>query len=182
MGELKVELPKMGESVAEATITTWLKSVGDNIEEDEPIVEIATDKVDSEVPSPCSGTLKEILFNEGDVVEVGATFAIIETEGAVESNEEVKTPVNEELSEVNVESEILKPLESSNEAEIISNDGDRFYSPLVKSIAQKEGVSQNDLDSIIGSGANGRVTKKDILNFLDNKSNNATSVKKSCSS
>ena len=178
MGELKVELPKMGESVAEATITTWLKSVGDNIEEDEPIVEIATDKVDSEVPSPCSGTLKEILFNEGDVVEVGATFAIIETEGAVESNEELKTPVNEELSEVNVESEILKPLESSNEAEIISNDGDRFYSPLVKSIAQKEGVSQNDLDSIIGSGANGRVTKKDILNFLDNKSNNATSVKK----
>ena len=178
MGELKVELPKMGESVAEATITTWLKSVGDNIEEDEPIVEIATDKVDSEVPSPCSGTLKEILFNEGDVVEVGATFAIIETEGAVESNEELKTPVNEELSEVNVESEILKPLESSNEAEIISNDGDRFYSPLVKSIAQKEGVSQNDLDSIIGSGANGRVTKKDILNFLDNKSNNATPVKK----
>ena len=178
MGELKVELPKMGESVAEATITTWLKSVGDNIEEDEPIVEIATDKVDSEVPSPCSGTLKEILFNEGDVVEVGATFAIIETEGAVESNEELKTPVNEELSEVNVESEILKPLESSNEAEIISNDGDRFYSPLVKSIAQKEGVSQNDLDSIIGSGANGRVTKKDILNFLDNKSNNANSVKK----
>ena len=178
MGELKVELPKMGESVAEATITTWLKSVGDNIEEDEPIVEIATDKVDSEVPSPCSGTLKEILFNEGDVVEVGATFAIIETEGAVESNEELKTPVNEELSEVNVESEILKPLESSNEAEIISNDGDRFYSPLVKSIAEKEGVSQNDLDSIIGSGANGRVTKKDILNFLDNKPNNATPVKK----
>ena len=178
MGELKVELPKMGESVAEATITTWLKSVGDNIEEDEPIVEIATDKVDSEVPSPCSGTLKEILFNEGDVVEVGATFAIIETEGAVESSDELKNPVNEELSEVNVESEILKPLESSNEAEIISNDGDRFYSPLVKSIAQKEGVSQNDLDSIVGSGSNGRVTKKDILNFLDNKSNNATPVKK----
>ena len=178
MGELKVELPKMGESVAEATITTWLKSVGDNIEEDEPIVEIATDKVDSEVPSPCSGTLKEILFNEGDVVEVGATFAIIETEGAVESSDELKTPVNEELSEVNVESEILKPLESSNEAEIISNDGDRFYSPLVKSIAQKEGISQNDLDSIVGSGANGRVTKKDILNFLDNKSNNTTPIKK----
>ena len=79
MAEFKVELPKMGESVAEATITTWLKSVGDSIEEDEPIVEIATDKVDSEVPSPYSGKLKEILFNEGDVVPVGSVFAIIDS-------------------------------------------------------------------------------------------------------
>ena len=166
MGELKVELPKMGESVAEATITSWLKSVGDNIEEDEPIVEIATDKVDSEVPAPCAGTLKEILFNEGDVVEVGAVFAVIETDL---SNTEQVHQETKELSEVEVESEILKPLESSNENEIISNVGDRFYSPLVKSIAQKEGVSQDDLDAINGSGSNGRVTKKDILNFLSNK-------------
>ena len=171
MGELKIELPKMGESVAEATITTWLKSVGDNIEEDEPIVEIATDKVDSEVPAPCSGKLKEILFNEGDVVEVGAVFAIIETE-ANNIEEIQKDP--QELSEVEVESEILKPLETSNENEIISNIGDRFYSPLVKSIAKKEGVSQNDLDSINGTGANGRVTKKDILNFLSNKKEPST--------
>ena len=171
MGELKIELPKMGESVAEATITTWLKSVGDNIEEDEPIVEIATDKVDSEVPAPCSGKLKEILFNEGDVVEVGAVFAVIETE-ANNIEEIQKDP--QELSEVEVESEILKPLETSNENEIISNIGDRFYSPLVKSIAKKEGVSQNDLDSINGTGANGRVTKKDILNFLSNKKEPST--------
>jgi 2-oxoglutarate dehydrogenase E2 component (dihydrolipoamide succinyltransferase) len=169
MGELKVELPKMGESVAEATITTWLKSVGDNIEEDEPIVEIATDKVDSEVPSPCSGTLKEILFNEGDVVEVGSTFAIIETEGAVDLKNESNVPAKEETSEVNIESEILKPLDISNETKIISNGSDRFYSPLVKSIAQKEGITQNDLENINGSGANGRVTKKDIINFLENK-------------
>jgi len=168
MAELKVELPKMGESVAEATITTWLKAVGDKIEEDEPIVEIATDKVDSEVPSPCSGELKKILFQEGDVVEVGAVFAVIETENG---NSEVIE--EEKLSEINVESEILKPLTSSEEniETKIVNDSDKFYSPLVKSIASKEGVSQAELDSIKGSGANDRVTKKDILNFLSNRSN-----------
>lgn len=165
MADLKVELPKMGESVAEATITTWLKSVGDSIEEDEPIVEIATDKVDSEVPAPCSGKLKEILFNEGDVVEVGAAFAIIETESSSDS----KVPEAQEVVvESEVEEEILKPLETSNNDEI-KNDGDKFYSPLVKSIAKKEGVSKVDLDDISGSGSNGRVTKKDILNFLSTK-------------
>ena len=87
MAEIEVLLPKMGESVAEATITTWLKSVGDTIEEDEPIVEIATDKVDSEVPSPASGVLKKILFNEGDVVQVGTAFAIIGGEGDVQEND-----------------------------------------------------------------------------------------------
>ena len=115
MAELKVELPKMGESVAEATITTWLKSVGDQIEEDEPIVEIATDKVDSEVPSPCSGVLKEALFNEGDVVQVGAVFAVIE------SDQNVGTEIveeKEELSEMEIESEILKPLEIEEISEI----------------------------------------------------------------
>ena len=86
MSEIQVLLPKMGESVAEATITTWLKAVGDVIEEDEPIVEIATDKVDSEVPSPASGVLKEILFQEGDVVEVGTSFAVIQTEGEVKND------------------------------------------------------------------------------------------------
>jgi 2-oxoglutarate dehydrogenase E2 component (dihydrolipoamide succinyltransferase) len=166
MAELRVELPKMGESVAEATITTWLKSVGDNIDEDEPIVEIATDKVDSEVPSPSAGKLKEILFNEGDVVEVGAVFAVIETD----SNESIETPtVDDKSAEINVEDEILKPLTTLNEPEVISNDGDKFYSPLVKSIAKKEGVTKVDLDNINGSGSNGRVTKKDILNFISNK-------------
>ena len=136
MAELKVELPKMGESVAEATITTWLKSVGDQIEEDEPIVEIATDKVDSEVPSPCSGILKEALFKEGDVVQVGAVFAVIE------SDQNVGTEIveeKEELSEMEIESEILKPLEKEEISDIkLESTSERFYSPLVKSIAKKE--------------------------------------------
>ena len=169
MAELKVELPKMGESVAEATITTWLKSVGDKIEEDEPIVEIATDKVDSEVPSPCSGILKEALFSEGDVVQVGSIFAVIETDQNVGIEiEDDKV----ELSEMEVESEILKPLEKEvSEQIIVGNTSDRFYSPLVKSIAKKENINQDELDQITGSGANGRVTKKDMLNYLDNKTN-----------
>ena len=169
MAELKVELPKMGESVAEATITTWLKSVGDKIEEDEPIVEIATDKVDSEVPSPCSGILKEALFSEGDIVQVGSIFAVIETD------QNVGTEIEDdkvELSEMEVESEILKPLEKEiSEQIIVANTSDRFYSPLVKSIAKKEKINQDELDQITGSGANGRVTKKDMLNYLDNKTN-----------
>lgn len=169
MAELKVELPKMGESVAEATITTWLKSVGDNIEEDEPIVEIATDKVDSEVPSPCSGILKEALFNEGDVVQVGSIFAVIETD------QNVGTDIDDEkieLSEMEVESEILKPLEKEvSEQIVVESTSDRFYSPLVKSIAKKENINQDELDQITGSGANGRVTKKDMLNYLNNKTN-----------
>ena len=168
MAELKVELPKMGESVAEATITTWLKSVGDQIEEDEPIVEIATDKVDSEVPSPCSGILKEALFKEGDVVQVGAVFAVIE------SDQNVGTEIveeKEELSEMEIESEILKPLEKEEISEIkLESTSERFYSPLVKSIAKKESISQDELDKISGSGANGRVTKKDMLSYLENKS------------
>ena len=169
MAELKVELPKMGESVAEATITTWLKSVGDKIEEDEPIVEIATDKVDSEVPSPCTGILKEALFNEGDIVQVGSIFAVIETDqnvGTENENEEV------ELSEMEVESEILKPLEKEvSEQILVESTSDRFYSPLVKSIAKKENIKQDELDQIIGTGANGRVTKKDMLNYIESKSN-----------
>ena len=169
MAELKVELPKMGESVAEATITTWLKSVGDKIEEDEPIVEIATDKVDSEVPSPCSGILKEALFSEGDIVQVGSIFAVIETDQNVGIEiEDDKV----ELSEMEVESEILKPLEKEvSEQIVVENTSDRFYSPLVKSIAKKENINQDELDQITGSGANGRVTKKDMLNYLDNKTN-----------
>ena len=100
MAEFKVELPKMGESVAEATITRWLKSVGDSIEEDEPIVEIATDKVDSEVPSPCSGKLKEILFKEGDVVPVGSVFAIIDSDSNITANEVEQLTTEKSLGEL----------------------------------------------------------------------------------
>tara|TARA_B100001093_G_scaffold92043_1_gene84144 strand:+ start:275 stop:1603 length:1329 start_codon:yes stop_codon:yes gene_type:complete len=179
MAEFKVELPKMGESVAEATITTWLKAVGDFIEEDEPIVEIATDKVDSEVPAPCSGVLKEILFNEGDVVAVGSVFAVINSEiesentaseidSSTDNEKEQKTIENEQKS---IEQEILQPLEDN--VNIISENNyknsKKFYSPLVKSIAEKEGISIEELDIIVGNGANGRVTKADILAYLKNR-------------
>ena len=170
MAEFKVELPKMGESVAEATITNWLKAVGDLIDEDEPIVEIATDKVDSEVPAPCSGILKKVLFNEGDVVAVGTVFAIIDSE--VSSDNQEKIPLNPSISneeiENKIEEEILEPLANSNKIEIQNsfNNSNKFYSPLVKSIASKEGISLKELETINGSGSNQRVTKKDILNFV----------------
>ena len=174
MAEFKVELPKMGESVAEATITSWLKSVGDSIEEDEPIVEIATDKVDSEVPSPCSGILKEILFNENDIVPVGAVFAIIESELKQESSEIINAP--EEKIEEEIEVEILEPLANLSK-EKIKNDyssASKFYSPLVKSIAAKEGIAKSELENINGTGSNSRVTKKDILSYLKSRKEEKT--------
>jgi 2-oxoglutarate dehydrogenase E2 component (dihydrolipoamide succinyltransferase) len=181
MAEFKVELPKMGESVAEATITTWLKAVGDVIEEDEPIVEIATDKVDSEVPAPCSGILKKVLFNEGDVVEVGSVFAIIDSE-AIAVSESQDTPTleptisNEEI-EGKVEQEILEPLSITDKIEIQKNfnNSSKFYSPLVKSIASKEGISFDELETINGTGSNQRITKKDILNYVSSGKKTNTS-------
>lgn len=173
MADIEVTLPKMGESVAEATITTWLKEVGDTIEEDEPIVEIATDKVDSEVPSPVSGVLKQKLFNEGDVVQVGAVFAVIGAEGeevvvnapAAPSVEEVKSPVSQEVQE-----ELLAPIAENGNGSITKNGpSGKFYSPLVRSIAEKENISMTELETISGSGQNGRVTKKDILGYVENK-------------
>tara|TARA_B100000768_G_scaffold168761_1_gene173866 strand:- start:6940 stop:8250 length:1311 start_codon:yes stop_codon:yes gene_type:complete len=184
MAEFKVELPKMGESVAEATITNWLKAVGDLIDEDEPIVEIATDKVDSEVPAPCSGILKKVLFNEGDVVPVGTVFAIIDSE--VSSDSQEKTTLNPSISNEEIENkvkeEILEPLANSNKIEIQNsfNNSNNFYSPLVKSIASKEGISLEELETINGSGSNQRVTKKDILNYVssEKKSNSTEPITK----
>jgi 2-oxoglutarate dehydrogenase E2 component (dihydrolipoamide succinyltransferase) len=181
MAEFKVELPKMGESVAEATITTWLKAVGDVIQEDEPIVEIATDKVDSEVPAPCSGILKKVLFNEGDVVEVGSVFAIIDSEASSESQDTppLKPTISNEEIENKVEQEIL-----TNTAKIETqnnfNNSSKFYSPLVKSIASKEGISLEELEKINGTGSNQRVTKKDILNYVSSgkKSNSSEAITK----
>ena len=171
MAEFKVELPKMGESVAEATITTWLKSVGDTIEEDEPIVEIATDKVDSEVPAPCSGILKEVLFNEGDVVAVGSIFAVIDSDVSTENtsnNIPYEPTISKEDIEEKVKQEILEPLINLSKIEIKNDfkNSTNFYSPLVKSIASKEGISIEELEIINGTGSNQRVTKKDILNYV----------------
>ncbi|MCB9189407.1 MAG: 2-oxo acid dehydrogenase subunit E2 [Flavobacteriales bacterium] len=172
MADIEVLLPKMGESVAEATITSWLKNVGDTIEEDEPIVEIATDKVDSEVPSPASGVIKQILFNEGDVVPVGAVFAIIGSAGDAYSP--VSTPAQDSIqpvSEVKVEEALLAPISANGNGAGIpkTSDAGKFYSPLVRSIAETEGISLNELEAITGSGQEGRVTKKDILAYLDNR-------------
>jgi len=181
MAEFKVELPKMGESVAEATITTWLKAVGDTIEEDEPIVEIATDKVDSEVPAPCSGILKEILFQEGDVVPVGSVFAVISNEVSEEANpveEVINVTENLENNSKSVEKEILKPIEENTikSDEIVFKNSTKFYSPLVKSIAKKESISIDELENISGTGANERVTKSDIISFLENRKNTPTNT------
>lgn len=172
MADIEVLLPKMGESVAEATITSWLKNVGDTIEEDEPIVEIATDKVDSEVPSPASGVIKQILFNEGDVVPVGAVFAIIGAAG--DTSAPVSAPLKDSVqpvSEVKVEEALLAPITTNGNGSGIpkTSDAGKFYSPLVRSIAETEGVSFAELEAIAGTGQEGRVTKKDILAYLDSR-------------
>ena len=170
MAKFELKLPKMGESVAEATLTAWLKDVGEKIEADEAVLEIATDKVDSEVPSEVEGILIEKLFEVDAIVEVGQTIAIIETE----SDAPVSAAPTQEVSE-NTEPEAAVQLESSiakvQEAiSTISSNDARFYSPLVKNIAKKEGISQSELDAIKGSGKEGRVTKNDILSYLSNKS------------
>lgn len=168
MAKFELKLPKMGESVAEATVTNWLKNVGDKIEMDEAVLEIATDKVDSEVPSEVAGTLIEILFNTDDVVQVGQTIAIIETEGEgqVEAtqSEAVAAPV----------AIVEKTIEAAKETVSAPQDfssSDKFFSPLVKNIAKEEGISLQELETIQGSGKDGRVNKEDILNYIKNRGN-----------
>jgi 2-oxoglutarate dehydrogenase E2 component (dihydrolipoamide succinyltransferase) len=168
MANVDVLLPKMGESVAEATITTWLKEVGDTIEEDEPIVEIATDKVDSEVPAPVSGVLVEKKYNEGDVVQVGMVFAIIGAEGEETVVSISQTETSQEVEE-EVEEQLLTSLSNNGSVSKNGSNG-QFYSPLVRSIAEKEGVSQSELEGVQGSGQGGRVTKRDIFSFIENRS------------
>jgi 2-oxoglutarate dehydrogenase E2 component (dihydrolipoamide succinyltransferase) len=165
MARFELKLPKMGESVAEATITNWLKEVGDKIEADEAVLEIATDKVDSEVPSEVSGVLVEKLFGKDDLVQVGQTIAIIETEGG-----NVEAPSAEAAP--TVVAEIQKTIESAKESVSVPvnfSESDKFFSPLVKNIAKEEGVSLAELESINGSGKEGRVTKEDILSYVKNR-------------
>lgn len=164
----------MGESVAEATITSWLKEVGDTIEMDEPVLEIATDKVDSEVPSEVDGKLVEKLFEADDVVKVGQTIAIIETDGEVEDATDLES--EEEPAEI---SEVEETVESAKVAASASaqddySDSVRFYSPLVKNIAKEEGISLEELEKIEGSGKEGRVTKNDILDYVENRGRQST--------
>ena len=175
MSKFELKLPRMGESVAEATLTSWLKEVGDTIEMDEAIFEIATDKVDSEVPSEVDGVLIEKCFNIDDVVKVGQTVAIIEIEGDVVVSEasgstdevEVDAPEQEEMVAA-AEDAVVKAKSDTSSAELVIGDSDRFYSPLVKNIAKEEGISFEVLESIAGTGKDGRVTKDDILNYVKN--------------
>ncbi|WP_027125342.1 dihydrolipoamide acetyltransferase family protein [Gelidibacter mesophilus] len=173
MAKFELKLPKMGESVAEATITSWLKNVGDTIEADEAVLEIATDKVDSEVPSEVDGILTEILFNVDDIVKVGQVIAVIETDAsaaqapAAPQQESVLAP-GAESPEVAQVAQTVEAAKSAVAAPVTSTE-DRFYSPLVKNIAKQEGVSQSELDGISGTGKDGRVTKNDIFVYLDNK-------------
>jgi 2-oxoglutarate dehydrogenase E2 component (dihydrolipoamide succinyltransferase) len=170
MARFELKLPKMGESVAEATITSWLKEVGETIEMDEAVVEIATDKVDSEVPSEVEGTLVEILFDKDAVVEVGQTIAVIETEGgdAVAAAPAVKQEVAEEVKAVEKTVEVAKEVTAAPIAK--TSESGKFFSPLVRNIAQTEGVSMEELEAIHGTGKDGRVTKNDILAYIENRS------------
>ena len=168
MAKFELKLPKMGESVAEATITSWLKEVGETIEMDEPVLEIATDKVDSEVPSEVEGVLVEKLFAIDDVVQVGQTIAIIETEGGAEVA--AAAPVVAEAAPA-AAAEVAETVAVAKETVTASDfsGSDKFYSPLVKNIAKEEGISVAELDQLNGSGKDGRVTKNDILAYVKNR-------------
>ena len=184
MSKFELKLPKMGESVAEATLTAWLKEIGDKIEFDEPVVEIATDKVDSEVPSEKKGILIEKCFKVDDVILVGQTIAIIETDEVdVEKETTIENPASEEkpeeiIKEINSEKELAEEMTVSleksakvileSEEAISSNKG--FLSPLVKNMIKKEGISSEELSHINGTGKDNRITKNDILSFLSNRS------------
>ena len=183
MGKYHLKLPKMGESVAEATLTKWLKEVGDSIDIDEAVVEIATDKVDSDVPSELSGVLIEKKFSENDVVQVGEVFAVIQTESegdgeddAVETPEEtteIEEQIEQEkenipLHETEVISESIVAAKTAI-APIITDESSRFYSPLVKNIASQEGISLEELEKIKGTGQGERVTKYDMISYLKSR-------------
>ena len=171
MAQIEIRLPKMGESVTEATITNWLKNVGDTVALDEPLVEVATDKVDNELPSEAEGVLVQRLFEKDQVAQVGDVIAIISTDGdaaPVPSAPAASAAAIEKTVEVAKETVAAEPLAKSNE-------NGKFYSPLVRSIAQKEGVGNNELESIAGTGAGGRVTKKDIISYLETRTSASTS-------
>ena len=168
MAKFELKLPKMGESVAEATVTNWLKNIGDTIEADEPVLEIATDKVDSEVPSEVDGVLVEILFNTDDVVQVGQTMAIIETNSDAGS-EPVQSTAQETESVKQVAATVTAAKDTVAAAVVVSSTQGRFYSPLVKKMAQKENILQAELDTVPGTGKDGRVSKNDMLTYIKSR-------------
>jgi 2-oxoglutarate dehydrogenase E2 component (dihydrolipoamide succinyltransferase) len=175
MAEYKLLLPSMGEGVMEATIISWLFNEGDFIKEDESVVEIATDKVDSDVPTPVSGKIIKILKQKDEVAKIGEAIAILETESDSSDSETPEPKSYEEVKEqiVQPEPEVINTLEQplSNSFSTNSNQNSELYlSPLVKSIVQQENISDSELKSIKGSGLEGRITKEDILDFVKNRS------------
>ena len=168
MARVELIMPKMGESVSEATIISWTKEIGETIELDETVVEIATDKVDSEVPSTHEGKLIEKLFEADEVVQVGQVFAILESEDVESSSQEIDTTVTDTEKIKIIEKEVLETIEKNTSN--TSNSGNRFYSPLVRSIASEEGIKVEELESIPGTGKDGRVTKTDMINYIKSRS------------
>ncbi|MFZ2898627.1 MAG: dihydrolipoamide acetyltransferase family protein [Saprospiraceae bacterium] len=175
MAQVDLIMPKMGESIMEATILRWVKQVGDTVEADETVLEIATDKVDSEVPSPISGTIVQLLYKENDVVEVGKPIAIIATEGEAVVTAPAPAAVEAPSGNGNGQPKVAA-VQAEPAGEIPKSSGSRFYSPLVRTIAQKENISLPELERIEGSGAQGRVTKKDILSYVENRTAPAPSA------
>lgn len=168
MANFDLIMPKMGESVAEATIIKWSKNEGDKIKIDETVLEIATDKVDSEIPSPFEGTLVKCLFKEGDVVQVGAVIAVISSDANATASSTPSTPAPEAKKTESAPAAAAPATTANNDF----SSSDKFYSPLVKSIAKEEGISLAELESIVGTGQDGRVTKADIIAYLPNKGKN----------
>ena len=189
MGKYLLKLPKMGESVAEATLTAWLKDVGDSISIDESIVEVATDKVDSDIPSEVEGVLIEKRFEVNQIAQVGDVIGVIEVAGeteVIEEEEVIESNVSKpEVQEITADVDPVEIIEAdiSNAQTIINtpiisvSDTSRFYSPLVKNIAKEEGISIDELDQVPGTGDKGRVTKKDILAYIEGRANSGSEIK-----
>src|ERR1700758_4492754 len=175
MAQQELIMPKMGESVAEATIIKWVKNEGDKIKIDETVLEIATDKVDSEIPSPFEGVLVKKLFKEGDVVQVGKPIAIISSDvNAAVETPKTQTPVVQ--SSVNKQEAVVVKEVAVSHTKHDFSEANRFYSPLVKNIAKQENISLQELEAVKGSGKDGRVTKTDILNYLPNRGKETKTV------
>ena len=176
MAEIEVRLPKMGESVTEATITNWLKNIGDKVAIDEPLVEVATDKVDNELPSEASGILSKRFFEKDQVAQVGDVIAILSTD-EISTTKEVKSETVEPVKEIEViQEQKITPLEENTTSlpiseipDVKSSSTGKFFSPLVRSIAKKENISQTELESILGSGQDARVTKSDLLSYISER-------------
>ncbi|WP_430817449.1 dihydrolipoamide acetyltransferase family protein [Carboxylicivirga sp. RSCT41] len=170
MSTFEILMPKMGESVEEATITKWFVSEGDTVQEDDVLLEIATDKVDSEIPSPVAGTVKEIKYAVDDVVAVGLPVAVILLEGAEDTDTE---SVQEAAPAAAKSEEVPAPVAEAVAADSINKTSDRFYSPLVRSMAKQEGILGDELEKIPGSGKDGRVTKSDMQSYIANRGQQA---------